>query len=545
MLNLYVSILKIRRVFQIFWILLKYAFKGMFSQTSSSFYTRMNVQHKTVSTPERVRELIEALGPTYVKFGQIVADRPDIVSEKFRIELKKLQSKAVPFPTQAAIVQIEHELRNNIGFYFKEFDLVPLAAASIGQVYAATLKNGEKVVIKIQRPQIENKIKLDVQLMRYLARWFVNKYPELAAFNLVGLVDKFSESIIAELDYHNEANNIKLFQAMFRNDTTVKIPTLYDNFTTKRLIVMERIFGLPPDNVHKVVEAGLDPEVIMQNGATAIFKMILEYGIFHADPHPGNIFLLKENVVAFIDFGMVGFLRPREINFLADYTIGFSKQDEALITRALLELCNMKFFDREEELKFDIHHMLLRNFSEDALAIKNFTSTLQGSIDIILKYQLHIPDGIFMLVKTLLMLEKFADRLKVDLDMKSIILPYSRKVMKERYSVKRLAQDLYDTMTDYVRLVRDLPRDISEILYKLKEGKIKHDIKLEDEAAFARISKQVSLRIAYVILLIGLFMGSSILVVLDYEQKFGSRVLFITLILILFLLIKWMFMKRK
>lgn len=542
--NLYANWLEFKRAVQIFFIVFKQSLKTLFSRGSAGKNpdkTRKNV----VSTPERFRMTIEELGPTYIKFGQILADRPDILPERYRKELSKLQSEAGTFSTNEAICLIQQELKTRITNVFSWFDTVPLAAASIGQVYRARLVNGDEVIVKIQRPNIENKIKIDVALMQWVAKRITRSNPELSAINLKGLIDEFSMTINNELDYFNEANNTKFFGKMFACDPTVKIPAVYDEYTTKKVIVIEYIEGIAPTDLQVLIDNGLDPQTIVNNGAKAIFKMILEYGVFHADPHSGNILLMKDNVVAFIDFGMVGMLHTREMNFLADFTYGYSKQDASLVCKAILRLCDIHFFKQEDDMTFDIKLMFMHNESEKSLDIANFANMLQGCINIIIKYQLKVPSGVLMLVKTLITLEKFADKLETEVDMENIILPYSNEIRSERFSARAIAGKIYSAVSSYVTLFNELPGDISEILYKLKEGKIKHDIKLKDRDVFVSTTKRISLRIAYVILLIGLFIGSSILVVMEYEKRFGLFVLYTTSILILLLLIRWLFVKKK
>lgn len=524
---------------------MKHAFANFFGFTHYTIINRTLVQNRVYSTPERLRMLIEELGPTYIKFGQIVADRPDVIPERFRSELKKLQNSIEPFDTNVAIVLIEKEIGKYIGEVFHSFDTVPLASASIGQVYSAVLMNGCPVVVKIQRPNIENKIKLDIYIMKYLARHFAKKNPELMAMNVVSLVNDFSEGIIEELDFSREASNTELFYKMFKDDATVKIPYVWSDYTTRSLIVMERIIGVTPESHDELIKEGLDPKKVINNGANAIFKMILKHGIFHADPHPGNLFILPDNIIAFIDFGIISVMRPSEIDFIADYSLGFSKKDSVLITKALIKLCGSKFFDKEADVQYDIKRMLMRNMADEALDIKNFSYTLHSSIDIIVKYNMQIPSGIFMLLKTLITLEKFAMRLDSDIDLASVILPYSKEIINSRYSSRRFAADLYEAMKSYLNLMKELPENVGEILYKLKEGKIKHEIKIEDEELFTNTFKRMTLRISYVILLIGLFLGSSILVVLEYKTQFGSLMMYGSSIMIFLLLVKWIFISRK
>ena len=543
--NLYINILKTRRAVEIIYILGKHTLANFFRFSKYTIKKRTLVQKKVYSSPERIRMIIENLGPMYVKFGQIIADRPDVISGRFRKELKKLQSKVEPFNTNIAITLIEKELGKNIGEVFKEFSTVPLASASIGQVYAAILKNGCPVVVKIQRPNIENKIKLDIYLMKYLAQRFAKKNPELTAMNIVGLVDDFSSSIIEELDYTKEAANTDMFYKMFSKDETVKIPYIWSEYTTNNLIVMEKIIGITPDSKKALEMNDLDPKIVVDNGARAIFNMILNHGIFHADPHPGNIFILPNNAIGLIDFGMISIMRPSEIDFIADYTIGFSKKDSSLITKALIKLCGSRLFDKEADVEYDIKRMLLRTVSSETLDIENFSYTLNASIDIVIKYEMQIPSGIFMLLKTLITLEEFATRLDSEINLADVILPYSKDIIKNRYSSRRFAAHLFDTVESYLSLVKEFPDNVSEILYKIKEGKIQHDIKLNDESKVLNTIREMTLRISFALLLIGLFIGSSILVVLEYGTNIGELLLSGTTILIFLLLVKWTFRKRK
>ena len=508
------------------------------------FGKRRRKVHKIVhTTPERIRMTIEDLGPTFVKFGQILADRPDMVSEKFRIELKKLQSRAVPFDSEYAIALIEKELNAPLEQVFSEFDRLPLAAASIGQVYQGRLLSGDEVVVKIQRPFVENKIKLDIYLLKYLSKRFAKQYPELAAMNITGLIDEFSATILKELDYTIEASNINRFRIMFKDNPSVHIPVVHTQHCTKKLLVMEKIHGIPPDDLGALQAAGLDLSQIARNGADALLTMILKHGFFHADPHPGNIFVMEGNVIGFIDFGMVGALTPRDLDFLADFAIGFVSRNSDTISHALVTLCGKKFFEHREELKFEIHQMMMQ-YTGIPIETINFAGAIQNCVDIIVKYKLQIPSGIFMLIKALATLEKFATSLDPSLALAPVIVPYAKEVVKGKYSPRRIASEIYDTLNNYVSFIRDFPNDVSEILYKLKEGKIKHDVILDDNTLFIKTIRMVSRRIAYVIMLIGLFIGSIVLIVFDRDNGYGHFILIATSILILLQMLKWLFSRR-
>jgi ubiquinone biosynthesis protein len=426
--------------------------------------------------------------------------------------LKKLQSKAIPLSDETAIELIEKELGCPINDIFSEFDYKCLASASIGQVYKGVLHTGEPVIVKIQRPHIENKIKLDLYLMRYLARKTVEKYPELAAINIVGLVDEFGQSILKELDYYNEASNITRFNEQFKNNPNVYIPKVYIEYTTKRLLVMEQIKGITPDRTDLMASEDYKAETIARNGAEAVLQMIFEHGFFHADPHPGNIFIMPSNIIAFVDYGMAGVLRQRDRNFLADFAMGFARGNAKSIAKALVKLADVRFFNRMEDLEFEIEEIIKSN-SHLPFDKIDFSGIMQKCVNLIIKYELTIPSSIYMLLKALATIQKFAGDIYPDLSLGPIILPYAKKMVLNKYDPRNLAAEIFDGLSDYAKLIREFPSEMSEILYKLKEGKIKHDISIMDDKKLNQALKQFSQRISLVILLTGMLLGSIILII--------------------------------
>ena len=492
------------------------------------------------TTEERLRLTIEDLGPTYIKFGQILADRPDVVSERFRKELKKLQSRALPFDDQLARNLIEDELGMPIDHVFATFDETCMASASIGQVYGAILLDGSPVIVKIRRPKIEQKIKLDLYLMRFLAAKLAKNYPEMAAINIVGVVDEFGESILRELDYNNEAANIKRFQQMFDGNPTVYIPKVYQEYTTQRLLVMERITGITPDDPTVLKANGLDTQQIALNGANALLTMILKYGFFHADPHAGNIFILPNNVIGFIDFGMVGVLTPRDMNFLANISLGFVRRDPAAIADALITLCNVRFFKKRDELIFRLRQMT-EQYSQVPIDKLDYATMIQQCINLITKFSLQIPNGIFMLIKSLATIQKVAEKLDPDIPFTPLITPYAKDVIMQRFSPRKMAEELYQTLKNYGNLAINLPNDVSEILYKLKQGEIRHNIRFENSEMLQKAVRNVGFRMAYAIILVGLFIGSVLLINTRSDLAYAKFLLWGSSILIFILIIKWIF----
>ncbi|WP_462376275.1 ABC1 kinase family protein, partial [Rikenella microfusus] len=544
--NISIGYLKVNRAMEIAGILIRQGFDELIARTwlGRRIRKRRIRRSKPVyTTEERLRLTIEDLGPTYIKFGQILADRPDVVSERFRNELKKLQSRALPFDDQLARNLIEDELSAPIEKVFATFDETCMASASIGQVYGATLPDGSPVVVKIRRPKIEQKIKLDLYLMRFLAAKLAKNYPEMAAINIVGVVDEFGESILRELDYNNEAANILRFQQMFENDPTVYIPKVYLEYTTRRLLVMERVTGITPDDPTVLKANGLDTQQIALNGANALLTMILRHGFFHADPHAGNIFIMPGNVIAFIDFGMVGVLTPRDMNFLANISLGFVRRDPTVIADSLITLCNVRFFKKRDELIFSLQQMTAQ-YSHVPIDKLDYAGMIQQCIDLITKYSLQIPNGIFMLVKSLATIQKVAEKLDPDIPFTPLITPYAKDVIMQRFSPRKLAGELYQTLKNYANLALNLPGDVSEILYKLKQGEIRHNIRFENSEMLQKAVRNVGFRMAYAIILVGLFIGSVLLINTRSDLAYAKFLLWASSILIFILILKWMFRRK-
>lgn len=526
--SLKLTIQKFKRLIEIVWLISVGLLADWFTRTRfyKLFYrAKTHEEAQTKATQWRIRSLIEDLGPTFIKFGQILADRPDLVSEKLRRELKKLQASARPFDDEEAMQLIEEELGAPIHVYFSEFDRTCIASASIGQVYTGILHNGEKVVVKIQRPGIYSKIKIDLILMRILVAKLIKRYPELASLNLLSFVDEFSDSLMRELNYQNEANNILRFRQLFRDDPTFYAPKVFTDISTKRLLIMERIEGIVPDDIEALREAGYDTSKIAENGCNILLSMILRHGVFHADPHPGNIFILPNNQVCFIDFGMVAVLRPAHIQFIADFTLGFAMKNPAKIADSLLTLSDKRFFEFEDDLRFEVKEVINR-YSYIPLKKADISAVMLDCVGLIVKHQLTIPSSIYMLLKAIASIQKFAMRLEPEFSMADMLVPYAKDVVRMKFSPKRFVSALVDTISDYTALVREFPRDVTEILFKLKQGKLIHEISLREDKQLRKTLRILSVNIGLG-LTTAVVLGSSIFLYLKGTDPVMARYGFI------------------
>jgi ubiquinone biosynthesis protein len=466
------------------------------------YFVPKRYKHKGIimSPQERLKLMLEKLGPTFVKFGQILADRPDIVSDKLRYELKKLQSSAKPFDHDIAVTMIETELSAPIAHIFKSFDFECIGSASMGQVYKAVLKNGDHVVVKVQRPHIKEKINLDLQILQYLAHKISEEYPEMIVMNLEAIILEFGETLKSELNYFHEAANARRFEEMFQDIPYCKIPKVYEELSTSRLLVMEYISGVTPDNMEELYAHGLEPKKIAENGVHVFLKMIFEHGFFHADPHAGNMFILPGNTIGLIDFGMVGSLKPSQMEFLAKFARAIHGKDATLLTEAILLLnMNHKFRERED-LEFSLDEMLKKYRSIPYENLK-MSQLLDECFKIIRKYGITIPGSIFLLIKSIATIEKVGTNLDPDISISEHIRPYAKALVKKQFALPKMAKTFIKAIKKYIDLGKSLPDEISDILYNIKSGKLTHDIKLDSEELFTKTIKQAGKTVALAILI--------------------------------------------
>jgi ubiquinone biosynthesis protein len=459
---------------------------------------------------ERIRMAIEELGPTFIKFGQILADRPDVVPEELRAELRKLQDEAVPMPDDVAIAEIEKSLGHSVKELFRDFDTHCLASASVAQTYRATLLNGEPVCVKVRRTGIEKKIAQDLILMRYFTARSQRNNPEMEAINVVGVIDEFGRTINKELDFRHEAANVIRFRHNFEGDPDIYVPRVYQEFTTEKVLVEEFIEGIKVSEMEKLLASGSDPVLIAKNGLRLVFDQIFTHGFFHADPHPGNIFIKDKNQVAFIDYGMMGTVRPEHLQFLGKYLLGYLKRDAHEITESLLLLSGRRNFRRFKDLEFQISDMLA-HYKYLSIDEMDFGKVMNESIDIIVRYGLRIPPNIYLLVKALITIERVAVTLYPEIDFAKEMQPYAIELIKQQYNPRKLAEEVFDSIREYYKLLMELPSDLNEIISKIKEGRFKTMIELRGFEPLSEHIDRSSNRISIAIVIAALIIGASII----------------------------------
>lgn len=509
----------VKRYRQILSVLIKYGFEDLVYAMQIDHYLAMGWQifNKTtrfsdpdLSRAARIRMVLEELGPTFVKMGQAVSTRSDLLPLDVLEELAKLQDRVTPFDGEQARNILEHELGADMA-QIEHFDPRPLAAGSIGQVHLATLKNGDRVAVKIRRPRIAQIVEVDVQIMHNMAG-LMEKHLELGQIHQpTKIVEEFARTLDHELDYEIEAANLKRFARQFEDNPLVHVPRVYDGLSNHRVLVLEFVKGVKPTKREELEALKLDPREIAQRGAKLIIEQIFVHGFFHADPHPGNILVLPNHVVCYLDFGMMGRLDRQSRERFADLFLAVVQADSAKAAEVLLKLTQShKLVDRlalEREIDELIDQHLFRSLKDLEVG-----PLLRAILDLTVKYRLSIPAPYFLLLKAITQMEDLGGKLDPDFSFTDQAGPYIRRILVNRYHPRRLAGNLWETSQDLIYLAKEVPGEMRELLKQLKQGKAKMELEHLGLNPLMATLERVSNRIASAIVLASLIIGSSLIV---------------------------------
>jgi len=469
-----------------------------------------NEKEKGIPIGARVRLVVQDLGPSFIKLGQIVSTRPDIIPADIIAELKKLQDDVPPVDFADLKDQVEKELGAPIDAVFDHLDEKPLASASIGQVHRARLKTADgpkDVVVKIQRPGIKKTIDRDLDLLYFIARALVRSVPESRIYSPVKMVEEFDRAISAELDYGLEADNALRFANNFEGDTRVRIAEIHKSASSKRVLTME---FLPGRKVYDAIEAGASAEHISKASVDIIIKQIFEDGFFHADPHPGNILILgepEEPVLALIDLGLVGRLTPKMRDRTIDLMVGAVRRDYRAMADALYAIGRpTKKIDREA---FEAEVAVLADkYLGKSLGEIQLSALLRDLIYGSNKYGLEIPPDFLMVGKALMTVEGVGKEINPDLDVFEEVKPYFLTLLKQRYSPERMSQDLLSTAMRLSGAASDMPVQLQEILEDLRKGALSVEV---NEPSLGASADQLGRRVFSGMVVGSLILSSAVL----------------------------------
>ncbi|MFO7776585.1 MAG: AarF/ABC1/UbiB kinase family protein [Candidatus Hydrogenedentota bacterium] len=462
----------------------------------------------------RLRAALTELGPSFVKVGQILSTRPDLVGHEICAALSYLQDKVDPVDFEEIRPVIEGDLGISVESLFAEFTYTPMAAASLSQVYHARLHDGADVVVKIQRPGIRAVIESDLNLIRRIAEWIVDHVSDFQWIDPVATVDEFGRSIHRELDFAIEARLIERFRENYAGDTHVFVPKVYRDRSSGRVITMDYVHGERVDNLDAYERLNCDPKQVAATGCDTICKQVFKFHLFHADPHPGNIMVMQDNRIAFLDYGMVGHLERPDVQAIAELLRSIFQDDPEGCVQVMLRFTTTAdMVDRTalthevaDFIAFEAQTILGR--ADVSRVIEQLTNTLR-------RHRMELAPRFSLLLKALATIESTGHALNPELNMVPILQPYAEEVIRNRFSPRQLAEDAQQNAIQMLRLGREVPREVQQLLGMLRRGRLRIQLNHEGLEHLANVTDRASNRLTFSVIAGSIIVGSSMLLAAD------------------------------
>lgn len=513
---------KTKRVMKLSGVIAKYGFDELFKRGELEKYIPKNVKRKysdkieeinSYTFYERIRMAIEEMGPVHIKFGQMLSNRKDILPEEFIIELQKLQDN-VEVEKIDVRKKLDLELGIDVNDYFSEIEENPMASASIGQVFRAKLKTGEKVVIKIQRENIRPVVEADLGIMKNLAKTLEKYYDVLKRMNISEIVESFEKMLNEELSLNNELNNMLRFANNFKNDSRIHVPVVYKTLSNDRILTMEMIEGFKITDAENIIKIGIETKKVARTGLDLYLTQFLKHGFFHADPHPGNIFIKENGQIVFIDFGAMGRLYPNERELLINLIIYSLKKDVKKMIETIRELAVK--FEVADERKFERElYGLIELVDENSLENIDVVTIFEKARKIFSNNQILLSEDIYLLVKGIGQIEGIGRHLDPTLNITKVMRPYMNKIIKERMNPINIFKKGISKIETFSDNWLTLPTDMKILLEKIQNNELKHKHEI---IGFDKFQKAFE-RLILAIIISSLFVGSSILALANIPPK--------------------------
>lgn len=493
----------------------KYDFDKFLGQTTRNKISpfRSDADNKELlkeDFPERLRLMLQELGTTFIKFGQLLASRPDLVGERISEELSQLHDDNPPVSYEEIKEMIETQLGGNIEDLFEEFSESPLATASIAQVHEAKLPTGERVAVKVQKTNVEEIVETDLSIMKFIANESDRFNTSLKHLNLPAVLHEFDKSIHKEMDFDNELMNIRHLNDNFKYNDKIIVPTIYPDYSTEKVLTMEYVEGV---KLSEVI-AGDDPKynkiLIADRIVRSYFQQLFIDGFFHADPHPGNIFVADDNAICYIDFGMMGVLDEDFRQDLAELMIYFSDRN---IDGLINQLIRMDILNEKTDiniLKSDLNDLFAKYYGVE---LSRFNGIIEDLLFLMQKFDVRLPNEFVLMARGLSMVENTGLRLDPEIDVVALLKPFARKLMVQRYNPLKMASNAKNSFFAFEHVLRALPSLISKTIYKVEEGEVTVNIEVKH---ISEIANQLSLAIIIAALLV----GSSLVMLIDVGPRF-------------------------
>ena len=465
-----------------------------------------------LTEPERLVKALEELGPTFIKLGQMLSTRPDILPPDYLKALTRLQDNVPGIPYDAVERVIATETCRLPDDIFAEFDREPVAAASLSQVHRAKLASGEEVAVKVQRPGIAEVVDGDLAILASVARFIERHQPDFATYDPVGLVAEFDRSLRLELDFVHEGQNADICRRNFADDKTVAVPKIYWDYTTRRLLVLEFFTGMKATDAARLGQAGVDRHKLGQSGGNVYMRMIFEHGFFQPDPHPGNLVVMSDGRLGVIDYGMFSRIDDDTRDLLVDVLLAAYRQDSNRLMRLVLKVGAKTVHVDEAALHTDIKDLLDRYYGANLREL-SFGRVLRELLAVIRRHRIAVPSGLAMVVRGLATVEGLGLLIDPEFNFVEEMKPFLERLAWRRFGPLGWYKDLRRYEADFESLARDLPADLRQISDWLKKGEIKLQIDHEELRQIARNLSRSNNQLAAAVVLAAIIIGASLLVV--------------------------------
>lgn len=544
-----------RRAAEVIAVLAKHGFRQLLSDTGIERIIERGqeilLRSKADSTPStpvevRVREAIEELGGTFIKLGQVLSTRPDLVPPELADELRRLRSNCPRVPYPEIQKRLEEEYGDRLTTLFQSIEETPLAAASIAQVHSAKLADGTNVVLKILRPGIEETIESDMDILMELARLTENRFRELG-YSPVETVREFQQELTREVDLLHEGRSTDRFRKNFADDPKIHFPNVYWQSSTRRILTLEHVQGAPLSETNFAAMTPEQRRNIVAKGAEAVFRQCLEFGFFHADPHPGNIFAMPDGSICFIDCGMTGRIDRQTMQDLATLIMSVINSDLDSVIEATMSLCSA-----ETSLKFDRAFRrdawsFMARFERGTIDSLDMAGLLEEFFALLRRYRIQCPADLVFLIKALSTIQGAAREIDPQFDLISHGRPQLEKLIRDRYGFKAAQDRIVTTAQRYLSLLEDMPDEVRDVLDQLRRREFSVNLRhhgidrLNDDTL-----EHASGTIAIGLVIAGLMVGSSVLILAErgiegYSilRGFGVAGIIIAIVLAVTLPIRW------
>lgn len=510
----------LKRYRQILSILFKYGFENLLSKLNvdkhietklkPSLKKHLSILHAHPE-PVRVRMAFEELGTTFIKMGQILSTRPDLLPPDYIEEFAAFQDEVPPIEPDIIKNIIKEEFNKPVKEIFDNFETNPIAAASIGQAHRATTKEGKAVVVKVQRPDIRELIEVDLEILFYIAHLMEKHIESWEIFQPTKIVEEFSETLLREIDYKTEISHIERFARQFEKENSIYVPAVYTNLSSSKILTMEYIDAIKASDIDRLRECDINVKLIAKNGFDLIMKQILVHGFFHADPHPGNVFILNDNRICYIDFGMMGRLNSYKRNQYADLIISLVQRDEK---KSAMTLTSMSQTDQNyeiESLEKDLAEFMDLHCYKPLSQIK-LGNILNSMMKIVRKHNLSLPTDVYLTVKALSTVENLGHQLDPDFNVIEQAEPFIKNIKLNRLSPQNVAKGVLESSTDFIYLLKDAPAEIRAIFKALRQGKTRIEFVHKDLESMLSAYDRISNRLSFAIVLASLVIGSGLVI---------------------------------